>query len=85
MNHSTGKVSFEMVYTRTSTHTLDLVPGQNDNVVVSSMANELNDVHEEVRKRLQASNNKYKEITYSRRQKLLQVDDKVMIFLKSGF
>ncbi|CAL8168112.1 unnamed protein product [Prunus armeniaca] len=64
VNRSTGKTPFEVVYGKTPSHYLDLVPISNP-TVTSKKAEDFSvsiaRVHEDVKKKLEESNEKYRE------------------------
>jgi hypothetical protein len=88
LNRSTGKTPFQVVYYQPPSHALDLVPlprlpGMN--IAAGHMANRFKAIQEEVRKKLEASNAKYKAATdQKRRPKLFKVGDLVMVYLRKG-
>jgi len=63
LNRSTGKTPFQVVYCQPPNHALDLVPlpkllGMS--IAAEHMANRVKAIQEEVRKKLEESNAKYK-------------------------
>ena len=86
VNRSTGKSPFQIVYGCVPRHTLDLVPlpklpGMN--ITAEHMADRIMDIHTDVRNKLQASNEKYKEAADKhRRAKVFEIGDQVMVHLR---
>ncbi|BFG40766.1 hypothetical protein CerSpe_270400 [Prunus speciosa] len=86
VNRSTGKTSFEVVYGKTPCYYLDLVPISNPTInskkaedLVVSMAR----VHEDVKKKLEERNEKYREATNAHgRVKVFREGDLVWVYLK---
>ncbi|GJW38774.1 transposon ty3-I gag-pol polyprotein [Tanacetum coccineum] len=81
---STGFSSFEVVYTTSPRHVVDLVdlPGKK-NIQANRMVEEVQATHEVVRSNITEANAKYKfAADKHRRKKLFQVGDEVMAFLR---
>ena len=90
ISRSTGKSPFAIVYCMPPKYALDLVPlpklpGVSQ--VAEDMVDRIQVVQEEVRRKLEASNAKYKEATNKkRREKIFNVGDLVLVYLwKEGF
>ena len=86
LNQSSGKLPFEIVYTRPPLHTLDLVPLPKlleIGIIVNHMVNKVINVHEEVKKKLEESTTEYKEnADKHKRFKSFAVKDQVMVNLR---
>ena len=86
LNRSIGKTPFQVVYCQPPSHALDLVPlpklpGMS--IATEHMADRVKAIQEEVRKKLEASNTKYKAaVDRKRRLKLFKVGDLVMVYLR---
>ena len=90
ISRSTGKSPFAIVYCVPPKYALDLVPllelpGVSQ--VAEDMVDRIQVVQEEVRRKLEASNAKYKEATNKKkREKIFNVGDLVLVYLwKEGF
>ncbi|KAK9920990.1 hypothetical protein M0R45_029522 [Rubus argutus] len=87
INRSTGKSPFEIVYGQAPTHYLDLAPIPNSslsNKKAEDFVSTMNKIHDEVRKKLEQSNAKYKEATNKhRRVKTFHEGDLVWVYLKN--
>ena len=86
INRSTGKSPFEIVYGQAPTHYLDLAPIPNSslsNKKAEDFVSTMNKIHDEVRKKLEQSNAKYKEAANKhRRVKTFHEGDLVWVYLK---
>jgi hypothetical protein len=88
LNRSTGKTPFQVVYCQPPSHALDLVPlpklpGMS--IAAEHLADRVKAIQEEVRKKLEESNAKYKAAAdRKRRLKLFKEGDLVMVYLRKG-
>jgi hypothetical protein len=88
LNRSIGKTPFQVVYCQPPSHALDLVPlpklpGMS--IAAEHMADRVKAIQEEVRKKLEESNAKYKAAAdRKRRLKLFKEGDLVMVYLRKG-
>jgi hypothetical protein len=85
-SRSTGKSPFEIVYGRSPSHTLDLVQFPKiprSSIGADHMAERIQAVHEEVKVRLEKSNEKYKaNADQHKRRKVFNEGDMVMVYLR---
>nr|GMD71508.1 Retrovirus-related Pol polyprotein from transposon 17.6 [Ipomoea batatas] len=86
MHSSIGRSPFSVVYTKTPKHAVDLLQLPSSEKIhkqVDTMASQVQNVQQEVRAKLEASNAKYKTAAdKKRRQKLFNVGDEVMVYLR---
>nr|GMC60508.1 Zinc finger, CCHC-type [Ipomoea batatas] len=86
MHSSIGRSPFSVVYTKTPKHAVDLLQLPSSEKIhkqADTMASQVQNVQQEVRAKLEASNAKYKTAAdKKRRQKLFNVGDEVMVYLR---
>jgi hypothetical protein len=87
VNRSTGKIPFQIVYGRSPKGVVDLVDlldlGDKRSVDASDFADSMQELHEQVKQKLQESNNQYKQRTdLRRRQKIFKEGELVMAHLR---
>ncbi|WRX15095.1 Reverse transcriptase/retrotransposon-derived protein [Theobroma cacao] len=85
VHSATGKSPFSIENTKSPWHALDLVKLPKVlgfNVATENMANQLQDIHAEVKQKLEQANTKYKKVTdLHRRKQNFEMGDQVMVFL----
>jgi len=86
INSSTGMSPFSIVYRKVPHHLLDLAKlliGRKFNSATSTMTEQILDVEEEVRLKLEKSNARYKAATdKKRREKVFEEGDMIMVYLR---
>nr|GME07556.1 Zinc finger, CCHC-type [Ipomoea batatas] len=86
MHSCIGRSPFSVVYTKTPKHAVDLLQLPSSEKIhkqADTMASQVQNVQQEVRAKLEASNAKYKTAAdKKRRQKLFNVGDEVMVYLR---
>nr|GLL17411.1 hypothetical protein CRG98_018468 [Ipomoea trifida] len=86
MHSSIGRFPFSVVYTKTPKHAVDLLQLPSSKKIhkqADTMASQVQSVQQEARAKLEASNAKYKTAANKkRRQKLFNVGDEVMVYLR---
>nr|GMC93171.1 Transposon Ty3-G Gag-Pol polyprotein [Ipomoea batatas] len=86
MHSSIGRSPFSVVYTKTPKHAVDLLQLPSSEKIhkqADTMASQVQNVQQEIRAKLEASNAKYKTAAdKKRRQKLFNVGDEVMVYLR---
>ncbi|WVZ80346.1 hypothetical protein U9M48_027830 [Paspalum notatum var. saurae] len=84
-HRSTGKSPFSIVYTKVPRHVVDLLklPSRENSRTAASFANNYSDLFKEVHDVLEASNQKYKQLTDKRRRPMsFEIGDRVMVYLR---
>ena len=86
VHRTIGRSPFSVVYTKTPRHTLDLIKlpkGADISIAAKNMAEQCQAITEEVREKIEKANEKYKKATDKyRREKLFEVVDQVMVYLR---
>ena len=86
MHNATGMSPFALVYRAVPKHAVDLIrlpTGHRTSIAAERMANEVQDVQAEVRKKLEETNARYNAAADKhRRSKIFKEGDSVMVFLR---